>query len=176
MIVNITHPLAPAIYAKETFGEKMTDVEDVIIGSTNASLFAYVADGRNGLKVIQLTSPESQPNFYGFSPAPKPELIAWAQTPSPAVALSRGSIVIAVSMKPGTDVIFPDALDRPFTRRQKWAAFTGPKALPFKVLDLGHAGIANAAAIERRLRPCAPRSLREQNYRNQRRRQPYLPP
>src|SRR3546814_15334832 len=67
----------------------MNDVRDVIVGSTNASLYAYVADGRNGLKVIQLTSPDSQPNFYGFSPAPKPELIAWARTPPPALALSK---------------------------------------------------------------------------------------
>ena len=48
----------------------MNDAEDVVVASTNASLFAYVADGRNGMKVLQLTSPESQPNFYGFSPAP----------------------------------------------------------------------------------------------------------
>src|SRR3546814_7205522 len=68
----------------------MNDGRDVIVGSTNASLYAYVADGRNGLKVIQLTSPDSQPNFYGFSPAPKPELIAWARTPQPALALSKG--------------------------------------------------------------------------------------
>src|SRR3546814_17481149 len=80
-IIDITNPLRTAAYAKETFGGQMTDVEDVIVGTTNASLFAYVADGRNGLKVIQLTSPASQPNFYGFSPAPKPELIAWARTP-----------------------------------------------------------------------------------------------
>ena len=53
-------------------------------------LFAYVADGQNGLKVIQLTSPDSQPNYYGFSPAPRPELIAWTRTPSPALALSKG--------------------------------------------------------------------------------------
>jgi hypothetical protein len=32
------------------------------------------------MKVLQLTSPESQRNFYGFSPAPMPELIAWAKT------------------------------------------------------------------------------------------------
>jgi len=38
--------------------------------------FAYVANGRNGLKVVQLTSPDSQRGFYGFSPPPKPELIA----------------------------------------------------------------------------------------------------
>ena len=89
VIVNITKPLKPVVYQKVTFDGKMNDAEDVILGTTNASLFAYVADGRNGLKVIQLTSPDSQPNFYGFSPAPMPELIAWAKTESPALSLSK---------------------------------------------------------------------------------------
>src|SRR5205823_1503267 len=48
------------------------------------------SDGVNGLKVIQLMSPESQPNFYGFSPDPRPQLIAWSPTRSPALSLSRG--------------------------------------------------------------------------------------
>jgi hypothetical protein len=60
------------------------------VASTNASLFAYVADGTDGLKVIQLTSPDTQPKFYGFSPEPKPELIAGYATHSPALALSKG--------------------------------------------------------------------------------------
>ena len=68
------------IYRAATLDGTLDDAEDVIVGSTNATLFAYVADGRNGLKVLQLTTPDSQPNFYGFSPAPKPELIAWART------------------------------------------------------------------------------------------------
>jgi hypothetical protein len=37
-----------------------------------------------------LTSPASQPKFYGFSPAPKPELIASYATESPALSLSKG--------------------------------------------------------------------------------------
>jgi putative ribosome biogenesis GTPase RsgA len=40
---------------------RLNDARDVVVATTNASLFAYVADGRNGLKVLQLTSPESQP-------------------------------------------------------------------------------------------------------------------
>jgi hypothetical protein len=62
----------------------------VIVASTNASLFAYVADGRNGIRVLQMTSPERQPNLYGFSPKPVPQLIAWARTPSPALSLAKG--------------------------------------------------------------------------------------
>ncbi len=62
----------------------------MIVGSTNASLFAYLADGRNGLVVLQLTSPDSQPKFYGFSPEPRPRVIARYPTRAPAVALSKG--------------------------------------------------------------------------------------
>ena len=91
VIVNVKNPERPAIYQKVTFDGRLNDAEDVILGTTNASLFAYVADGRNGMKVIQMTSPESQPNFYGFSPEPKPELIAWAKTPSPRARAVEGS-------------------------------------------------------------------------------------
>jgi len=48
-----------------------------------------VADGRNGLKVLQMTSPEMTPGHYGFSPDPSPTLIASYKTSGPAVALSK---------------------------------------------------------------------------------------
>ena len=91
-IINITRPDAPQppVFFTGEHGQVLNDVEDVIVASTNASLFAYVADGRNGIRVIQLTSPESQPALYGFSPRPVPHLIAWARTPSPALSLSKG--------------------------------------------------------------------------------------
>src|SRR5690606_32232457 len=69
---------------------RINDARDVVVGSTNATAYAYVADGVNGLKVIHLTSPDAQPNFYGFSPEPKPELIAWWPTAWPALSLSKG--------------------------------------------------------------------------------------
>jgi hypothetical protein len=53
-------------------------------------LFAYVADGRDGLKVLQLTSPDIQPKFYGFSPEPRPQIIAHYATHQPALAVSKG--------------------------------------------------------------------------------------
>ena len=71
-IVNITNPEHPGAPTFVTFDGQMNDVEDVVVASTNASLFAYVADGRNGMKVLQLTSPATQPNFYGFSPGRSP--------------------------------------------------------------------------------------------------------
>jgi hypothetical protein len=136
VIVNINNPEAPRIYQKATFDGKLNDAEDVIVGSTNASLFAYVADGRNGLKVIQLTSPDSQPNFYGFSPAPKPELIAWARTPRPALGLSKGlDRDRGVDETGGQIAIFGRLGSRPFTRPEMERLFLNRRGIPWKVSD-----------------------------------------
>lgn len=40
--------------------------------------------------MLQLTSPESQPKFYGFSPEPQPQLIASYATGKPALSLLKG--------------------------------------------------------------------------------------
>jgi hypothetical protein len=56
----------------------------------DASAFAFVADGRNGLRILQLISPEDSPNAYGFSPKPTPKLIATYRTRGPALMVSKG--------------------------------------------------------------------------------------
>ncbi len=89
-IIDIWNPNQPRLQQFFNAGGQLRDTRDVVIGSTNASLFAYVADGEAGLKVLQLTSPDSQPNFYGFSPMPVPELIASYRTKSPVLSLSKG--------------------------------------------------------------------------------------
>jgi hypothetical protein len=89
-IVDVERPAAPRLLTRFDAGGRLDDARDVAVGSTNASLFAYVADGRNGLKVIQLTAPDTQPRFYGFSPEPRPQLVAWKATASPANAIARG--------------------------------------------------------------------------------------
>ena len=48
-----------------------------------------MADGVDGLKVVQLTSPDLQPKFYGFSPEPNPSLIAKHSTGDRLLSLSR---------------------------------------------------------------------------------------
>jgi hypothetical protein len=89
-IVDVWQPPLPKLVEFFDAGGEIVDTRDVVVATTNASLFAYLADGRGGLKVLQLTSPDSQPNFYGFSPAPKPELIASYPTKSAALSLSKG--------------------------------------------------------------------------------------
>jgi hypothetical protein len=68
----------------------LNDTRAVQIGSVNASMYALVADGRNGLRVLQLISPDTVPGAAGFSPPPSPRLIATYPTKRPAVAVSRG--------------------------------------------------------------------------------------
>jgi hypothetical protein len=117
VIVDVKNPERPAIHEKVTLGGALADVRDVIVATTNASLFAYVADGRNGFKVLQLTSPSSQPNYYGFSPAPKPELIAWRRTGRPALAVSKGLDRDRAVDETGHQIaVFGRFGSRPFTR------------------------------------------------------------
>tara|TARA_B100001105_G_scaffold254295_1_gene249742 strand:- start:1047 stop:3635 length:2589 start_codon:yes stop_codon:yes gene_type:complete len=96
-IVDVKQPDQMKLLQKFSGGESdqgnfipLRDSRDVVVGTTNASLFAYVADGIGGMKVLQLTSPSSQPKFYGFSPAPKPVIIAHYPSEKPALSLSRG--------------------------------------------------------------------------------------
>jgi hypothetical protein len=50
-----------------------------------------VADGKNGLRVLETVSPWDDPaHFSGFSPRPAPKLIATARTRGPALAVSKG--------------------------------------------------------------------------------------
>lgn len=90
VIVDITRPEQMKLYQKFTANGEIKDARDVIVATTNATLFAYIADGVGGLKVLQLTAPDTQPKFYGFSPSPSPELIASYPTDHPALSLSKG--------------------------------------------------------------------------------------
>ncbi len=89
VILDIEKPEDAKIDQEYNANGEINDARDVKVGMTNVSLFAYIADGKNGLRVVQLTSPET-PGNYGFSPRPKPELIATRHTHEPALAVSEG--------------------------------------------------------------------------------------
>jgi hypothetical protein len=139
VILDITRPERPVAGPRAEWPAGQTpDASDVIVGSTNASLFAYVADGRNGFKLFQLTSPESQPNFYGFSPRPVPQLIAWARTPSPALALSKGLERDRGVDETGNQIaVFGRLGSRPFTRSEMERLFLNRRGFPYRVTDRG---------------------------------------
>ena len=133
-IIDVENPERPKLHSLFDAGGKLNDARDVVIGSTNASLFAYVADGRNGLKVIQLTAPDRQPKFYGYSPEPKPALIAWKATASAARALSRGlERDRAVDETGGQVAVFGRLGSRPFTLEESRRLYLKPDLTPWTV-------------------------------------------
>ena len=91
VIVDVARPLKPRIDQVFTAGGTINDLHDVKLGVTYSSLFAYLADGRNGLRVVQLTS-STTPGSGGFRPRPQPRLIATLPLPKGghALALSKG--------------------------------------------------------------------------------------
>ena len=133
-IVEVENPERPRLHSRFDAEGRLNDARDVVIGSTNASLFAYVADGRNGLKVLQLTAPDSQPKFYGFSPEPRPRLIAWKKTHSAALALSRGlERDRAVDETGGQVAVFGRVGSRPFTLEEARRLYLKPDLTPWFV-------------------------------------------
>ena len=90
VIIDVENPENMRLEKVFTADGVINDTRGVKVGSTNSCLFAYVADGRNGLRVIQLTSPNDTPGYLGFSPKPAPRLIATRKTGGPALTVSKG--------------------------------------------------------------------------------------
>jgi len=135
-IIDVERAESPRLAQVFDGGGALNDVRDVVVASTNASLFAYVADGRNGLRVVQLTSPESQPRFYGFSPEPKPQLIATRRTDSPALALSKGlDRDRAVDETGGQIAVMGRIGARPFTKEEMKKMYLRPDGSIWTVSD-----------------------------------------
>jgi hypothetical protein len=136
VIVDIENPEKPRVHMKFTDEGKLNDVRDVTVASTNASTFAYVADGRNGLKVVQLTGPDTQPKFYGFSPEPKPHVIAWRKTRTPALSLSRAlERDRAVDETGGQVAVFGRVGSRPFNLEEQRKLYLKRDGTPWTVRD-----------------------------------------
>ncbi len=90
-IIDVERPSSPKLGQLFTADGQLNDVNDVKIGMVAGSAFAFVADGRNGLRVLQIVSPFDDPaHFSGFSPRPTPKLIATARTKGRALAISKG--------------------------------------------------------------------------------------
>jgi hypothetical protein len=140
-IIDIERPAEPKVYQMFDADGQLNDARDIIVGSTNASLFGYVADGANGLKVLQLTAPDTQPRFYGFSPEPKPQLIAWSRTRTPALALSKGlDRDRAVDETGGQIAVFGRIGSRPFNAAEMAKLYLKPDSQIWTVSDQGVPG------------------------------------
>jgi hypothetical protein len=136
-IVDVERPAAMKLV--ETFDAHgvIDDCNDVKIGITNTSLFAYLADGRNGLRVVQLTSPENDWNVFGFSPRPRPALIATFPTKGRALSISRGLDRDRAVDESGHQLsVFNRVGARPFTFEEMQRLYRLPDGSLFTVVDL----------------------------------------
>ena len=129
-IIDIENPEKPRLAQVFDADGAMNDTRAVQVGSINASMFALVADGKNGLRVLQLISPDTVPGHMGFSPKPSPRLIATFPTKGPAVAISRGLDRDRVVDETGNQtVVFGRRGSRPFNINEMSAFlrhFSGP--------------------------------------------------
>jgi len=116
VIIDVTCPEHPQIDQVYNANGSINDLNDVKLGMTDASLFGYLADGRNGLKVIQMISPDT-PGYLGFSPRPTPSLVAKFATHGPALAIAKGLDRDRAVDESGNQLAVFDRLgSRPFTR------------------------------------------------------------
>jgi hypothetical protein len=89
-IIDVSEPEHPKLDQLFDAHGEMKEVHDVKTGMTANSLYAYVADGEHGLRVVQLIGPDENDDVYGWSPRPKPKLIATYHTSGHALAISKG--------------------------------------------------------------------------------------
>jgi hypothetical protein len=119
VIVDLEHPEHPKVEQVYNAGGEINDSRDVKLSMVAASAFAYIADGHNGMRIIQLFAPEDNPNYLGFSPKPTPKLIATYHTKGPALAVSKGIDRDRAVDEDGNQLaVFNRRGSRPFTREE----------------------------------------------------------
>jgi len=137
-IIDIKNPTAAHLKEHYTAGGALNDTRAVQVGSVSASMFALVADGHNGLRILQMISPENVPGYMGFSPPPTPKLIATYPTSGSAVAVSRGLDRDRVVDETGNQtVVFGRRGSRPFNATE-FDAFLRRNGRLYHVEDIAY--------------------------------------
>jgi hypothetical protein len=114
-IVDVEDPESPRLDQMFNANGVLNDTRAVQVGSVSASEFALVADGKNGLRVVQLISPDTVAGAQGFSPRPNPKLIATYPTKGETICVSRGlERDRVVDETSGQTVVFGRRGSRPF--------------------------------------------------------------
>ena len=135
-IVDVENPEKPRLDQMYDAGGALNDTRAVQIGSVAASMYALVADGKNGLRVLQMISPDREPNAYGFTPRPKPLLIATYPTKHPVLSVSRGlDRDRVVDETGGQTVVFGRRGSRPFNVKEMQMFTHHDDGTLFKVED-----------------------------------------
>ena len=110
--------------------------------------FAFVADGKNGLRVLQILSPWDDPaHFSGFSPRPTPKLIATAHTRGPAVAISKGIDRDRAVDESGNQLaVFGRRGARPLNRAEAQRLYLHPRTSEFYSVEGEPAGASRSGS------------------------------
>lgn len=118
-IVDIETPTYPGELTYFNEGGCINDATAITTGMEGNSWFAFLADGQNGLRVIQLLSPSNGSQVKGFSPEMQPRLIATCQTEGPCVAISEGIARDRYVDYAGNQIgVFGRRGSRPFNREE----------------------------------------------------------
>ncbi len=131
VVLDLTRPRQPTFVLGDDLGGRLS-ANDVEIGATNASLYAYVASGsagedeaEDGLFVFQLTGnvtpedPYASGRALGSNPRPDPRWIAFYPTSAPALAVSDGvDRDRAVDESGNQQAVFGRIGSRPFTHEE----------------------------------------------------------
>jgi hypothetical protein len=162
-IIDVENPEQPRLDQMFNADGKLNDARAVQIGSVSASMYALVADGKNGLRVLQLISPDTVDGAAGFSPRPAPRLIATYPTKEPMLAVSRGLDRDRVVDETGNQaVVFGRRGSRPFHLDEMRAFLRHKSGLPIKVEDIKEIGGTLSTKSGARLaEPLAPRNAPE---------------
>jgi hypothetical protein len=137
-IIDVERPDAPKLDQIFNADGQIDDLNDVKVGMVAGSAFAFAADGKNGLRVLQIISPWDDPgHFSGFSPRPTPKLIATARTRGPALAVSKGLDRDRAVDESGNQIaVFGRRGARPLNREESRKLYIRPRSgEPYAVTD-----------------------------------------
>jgi hypothetical protein len=118
-IVDVTKIAEPKLYKTFNADGAISDASGVVIGMTNTSTFAYIADGMNGLRIVELIN-SKHPGHFGYAPYPEnPELIATFPTKGRALAVSEGLVRDRYVDESGNQIsVFNRKGSRPFNLKE----------------------------------------------------------
>jgi len=127
VVLDVEKPEQPRIDQTFDADGAIDDLNQVVVGMTNDSTYAYLADGRHGLRVLSLVTPnDGGRSAYGFSPRPMPKLLATYATRAPALALSKGLDRDRAVDESGNQVaVFGRIGCRPFTLEEMRRLYVG---------------------------------------------------
>lgn len=90
VILDLQIPTKPKLHQIYSANGAISDLNQVKVAMTYDSVYAYLADGKNGFKVVQLvTAGDGKRSPYGFSPPPMPKLISQFKTHGECLCLSK---------------------------------------------------------------------------------------